>query len=63
MNNFNYTRELEKQVLEQQETIARLLSDIRSKNDAEDYLEKNIQHLSTERDAWRRKACDLQSEK
>jgi hypothetical protein len=61
MNNFNYTRELEKQILEQQKTIARLLSDIRSKNDAQDYSEKNIHHLSTERDAWRRKACDLQS--
>jgi len=29
--------------------------------DGQSYLEKNVEHLASERDYWRKKACDLQS--
>lgn len=50
---FQHTRGLEKQVRDLQAVVKRLLSDA-------DSMKKNITNLTTERDAWKERACDLQ---
>jgi len=50
---FEYSRALEKQVIELQLVVQRLLTDVRS-------MEKDIVNLTIERDAWMERACDLQ---
>ena len=51
---FHYTRDLEKQVIALQEALQRCQSKI-------NILEKDLKVVTDERDAWKERACNLQS--
>ena len=60
IQSFEYTRDLEKQVITLQNTIARLLSDVRSLELDTEIAEGERDAILIERDAWMGRACDLQ---
>ena len=60
MHNFQYTRNLEKQVTELQATLLRCLAEIREKDKNITSSEKNLEIVTDERDSWKDKACELQ---
>jgi len=60
MHNFQYTRNLEKQVTELQAALLRCLTEIREKDKNITSSEKNLEIVTDERDSWKDKACELQ---
>jgi len=58
---FHYARDLEKQVVTLKETIKRCLSKINEMDSNQTLLEKDLEVVTDERDAWKERACNLQS--
>lgn len=58
---FEHTRGLEKQVQELQIALQERLAELRKAESFYLLAEKQIELLKESRDAWREKACDLQS--
>ena len=58
---FEHTRALEKQVQELQIALQERLAELRKAESFYLLAEKQIELLKESRDAWREKACDLQS--
>jgi hypothetical protein len=58
---FEHTRGLEKQVQELQIALKERLADLRKAESFYLSAEKEIELLKESRDAWRERACDLQS--
>ncbi len=58
---FEHTRGLEKQVQELQIALQERLAELRKAESFYLSAEKEIELLKESRDAWREKACDLQS--
>lgn len=60
IQSFEYTRDLEKQVITLQNTVAKLLSDVRSLESEADISIGLCDAILIERNAWMERACDLQ---
>ena len=58
---FEHTRGLEKQIVTLQATIKRCLSKINEMDRTQTFSERDLEVVTNERDAWKERACDLQS--